>query len=513
MGDSRQISLCTRLFTSHGTVVFVDTVSGGLRHGPLAGSPSNVVLVREGERARLRFIGADQQHDIACTPDYSAVVGSKNLSRNLRNNKGAMNTGSVFAYVQKSGEEFGLTERGQFLSADVDGRITLSRPVCKAWERFHSRNDLSSTLIERISWSPVHGATVRVGDDGLLILQDGTALDWHLLRWADARLNGARVKLTVVAKPAESCNTNLYVHHWGGTDVCSIDMNGNTVLNEGAEDIRVENRSDGFFAVTIIFQNRHPTLSFGTGKPRGRYQGTGVDQYILQNIEVELLPLSPIRQILIDRIWRGCDPFRGLPANLFEYDLQGWNSQHPYLGATIAALRPAVIVEIGVWKGGSTVFMANELKKNTLQSVVIVVDTWLGASDHWTGKFNADLSFVNGYPALYYKFLANVIRAGVADFVLPLPIDSLNAAEILKSHNVNPAMIHLDGGHDYESVMADLRVWWPLLTPGGILVGDDYFSSVIMFPKVRKAFDDFFGGLNLTPIENTAGKCRVRKPT
>jgi len=49
----------TLLLTSHGTVVFVDTTSGELRHGPLVGSPSNVVLVREGEQARIRFVGAD----------------------------------------------------------------------------------------------------------------------------------------------------------------------------------------------------------------------------------------------------------------------------------------------------------------------------------------------------------------------------------------------------------------------------------------------------------------------
>ena len=49
------------------------------------------------------------------------------------------------------------------------------------------------------------------------------------------------------------------------------------------------------------------------------------------------------------------------------HDLQGWNSQHIYLSDAITALRPAVIVEIGVWKGGSTVFMANELKKHALR--------------------------------------------------------------------------------------------------------------------------------------------------
>jgi hypothetical protein len=371
---------------------------------------------------------------------------------------------------------------------------------------------LDTTLVERIEWVPVHGATVRVDDDGAFVLSDRATLDWHLLRWTDPRLNGVRVKLTIVAKPAKGCDTNLYVHHWGDKDVCSIAKDGSVALNEGAEHVHVERQSDGVVTATIVFQNHHPTLSVGTGNPRGRYQGTGSDQYVFKSIKVELSPLNPMRQMMIDRLWRGCDPLRDFPGNLFEYDLQGWNSQHAYLNETIALVRPSIIVEVGVWKGGSTVFMANAVKTLGLASVVIAVDTWLGSSEHWLTDLSAEMSLINGYPALYYKFLSNVIRAGVADYVLPIPVDSLNAAQILKSLGLAPGIIHLDGGHDYDSVMADLRAWWPVLAAGGVLIGDDYYETG-MWASVRQAFDDFFGALNLVPIENIAGKCRVRKPS
>ena len=51
----------------------------------------------------------------------------------------------------------------------------------------------------------------------------------------------------------------------------------------------------------------------------------------------------------------------------------------------------------------------------------------------------------------------------------------------------------------------------PVLAVGGVLIGDDYYETG-MWASVRQAFDDFFGALDLVPIENIAGKCRVRKP-
>jgi hypothetical protein len=164
-----------------------------------------------------------------------------------------------------------------------------------------------------------------------------------------------------------------------------------------------------------------------------------------------------------------------------------------------------------VWKGGSTVFMADVAKRLGLPTLVIAVDTWLGSSEHWLhSNLFSEMSFLNGYPALYNQFLSNAIRVGVANYVLPIPIASLGAAEVLTSLGVTASIIHVDGAHDYDSVMADLRAWWPLLAPGGILIGDDYLPDGY-WESVRRAFDNFFGGLGLS-IENDAGKCRVRKP-
>jgi FkbM family methyltransferase len=143
-----------RLFTSHGTVMFVDRATGELRHGLLEHSPPNVLLVCEEEWARLRLIDVASQHDIACLSKYSAVVGSEKARDN-----GTI-TGSSFSCVPTSGKEFGLTQNGLFLSAEPDGRIALRAPHLKAWEMFHTRTDaseLSGTIVSyRIEGLIIH---------------------------------------------------------------------------------------------------------------------------------------------------------------------------------------------------------------------------------------------------------------------------------------------------------------------------------------------------------------------
>ena len=218
------------------------------------------------------------------------------------------------------------------------------------------------------------------------------------------------------------------------------------------------------------------------------------------------------RSELVSRLWRGRDPFAAIPNGLYRPDRQGWGSNHPYLSQGIRRIRPAVAIEIGVWKGGSTITMASEMKALGIDGAVLSVDTWLGSSEHWVDeRAAASLMLDAGYPRLFYTFCANILDAGLADHVVPLPIDSVNAAQIVKKLKISAQLIHIDGGHDYNSVLSDLREWWPVLTPGGLLIGDDYRHGND-WPEVVAAFDDFFGALGLLPLENADDKCRIMKP-
>ena len=218
--------------------------------------------------------------------------------------------------------------------------------------------------------------------------------------------------------------------------------------------------------------------------------------------------MTATRDRLIKSVWAGLEPFLGA-GDLARVDTQGWASDHVYLTQAINEVMPQVVVEVGVWKGGSVMTMARRIQELKLDAAVIAVDTWLGAWDHWIqNEWFGHLRFEDGYPTLYRTFSANIVAAELTEIVMPLPLDSINAANVLKSRGVIADILHIDGGHDYEAVMSDLSHWWALLRPGGILIGDDYHASGNVWPDVRRAFHTFF---NTDRLENTGGKCIVRK--
>lgn len=218
-----------------------------------------------------------------------------------------------------------------------------------------------------------------------------------------------------------------------------------------------------------------------------------------------------IKTDIINKIWRGADPLASFPKDLFAIDMQGWNSTHTYLTHEIEIRRPSVIVEVGVWKGGSTITMAKKLKELQLDAVVIAVDTWLGSWEHWfQNNWFEWLCVDHGRPQLYSKFMANVLAAGVQDYVVPLPIDSINASIILKRFNITPDLVHIDGGHDYHSVSSDLKHWWNVLAAEGTFIGDDYFLDGA-WSDVKRAIDDFLGAHPHSHFRQDDGKCRATK--
>lgn len=224
---------------------------------------------------------------------------------------------------------------------------------------------------------------------------------------------------------------------------------------------------------------------------QGAASDMSAEARIRQSVENAETPADELQRKLF-----AADVYAGFTPNV-PVDLQGWNSRHPALERELLARRPRIVIDVGVWKGGSTIYMAKHLKAQGVNGAVIAIDTFLGSPEHWNcerpDRIFEDLKMRHGWPSLYWQFLSNVVHEGVSAFVVPLAQTSENAMVILKRLGVRAGVIHIDAAHEYEAVLRDARQYWDLLEPGGILIGDDY-----PWPGVARAARDFATEVGLT---------------
>ena len=188
-------------------------------------------------------------------------------------------------------------------------------------------------------------------------------------------------------------------------------------------------------------------------------------------------------------------------------DLTGWNSTHGFFRNLLEEFKPKLILELGVWKGKSSIHMAHEAKKLGLETEIVAIDTWLGSSAHLSSKGRRkELSPKNGYPTLYETFLADVYSEGMQDVIVPLPMDGNSAAYALKRLKVKADMIHIDASHEYEACLADFRNYWDLLADDGVLLCDDYGN----WPEVSRAVCQFAAEVE-RPIWTSMAKAIICK--
>jgi hypothetical protein len=201
-------------------------------------------------------------------------------------------------------------------------------------------------------------------------------------------------------------------------------------------------------------------------------------------------------------VWEGFAPRPGASA---DGPVEGWNGDHPSL--TRLAASGGVVIDVGVWKGQSTIAMATAMRDAGREGCVIAVDTFLGSVEHW-GLDAAALPRTHGLPDLYRAFLDNVFLKGVASRVVPLPQTSLTAAAILRRAGISARLVHIDAGHDKADVLGDAEAYWALLEPGGMLVGDDYAAD---WPGVIRGAHAFSVRVGV-PLEVEYPKWIMRKP-
>ncbi len=187
-------------------------------------------------------------------------------------------------------------------------------------------------------------------------------------------------------------------------------------------------------------------------------------------------------------------PYRDFDVNGYQLDLRGWGFESPVFEILIEEVRPKVVIEVGTWNGSSAIKMAKHIKENIGDATMICVDTWLGSPEHRIDEdYRESLKLTHGFPNIYYQFLANVVLSGVEDCIVPLPQASAAACRWLMQMGLGQMggqvdLIYVDADHTAEAVYTDISGFWELLSPNGVMFGDDYCDS---WPGVIQAVDLF----------------------
>ena len=120
------------IFTAHGTVIYVDETTGELRHGAIASAPANVfLLAQDDSSARIMHGSGSAALPLLCLPDHGRRLSEAEI-------RAGSPPPSLLERIRIASGAYGLKSGDRFLCAEPDGRVSLNRPHCQAWEQFWS---------------------------------------------------------------------------------------------------------------------------------------------------------------------------------------------------------------------------------------------------------------------------------------------------------------------------------------------------------------------------------------
>ena len=145
---------------------------------------------------------------------------------------------------------------------------------------------------------------------------------------------------------------------------------------------------------------------------------------------------------------------------------EDWFNYSDFYKLIVDKFDNATFVEIGSWKGRSSIFMAVEIINSNKNIKQYCVDTWKGSAEH------IRFSILND-DGLYHEFLKNI--EPVNHVITPVRMKSLDACNTFEDGSLD--FIFIDASHEYDDVKQDIEHWYPKVKSGGIIAGHDYDNS------------------------------------
>ena len=165
-------------------------------------------------------------------------------------------------------------------------------------------------------------------------------------------------------------------------------------------------------------------------------------------------------------------------------DIQGWfNFQDVYKQIAEDAKPGQTIVELGVWRGCSLAFLAEELFLRDKQGVKLFgVDNFVGGND--TPQVYAGIK-QGMKKSVLDECRENLTGCGVMHMVTLIQDDTAMAASAFKDGSVD--FLFIDSNHTPEVLRIELNAWLPKMRRPSWIGGHDIHGT-----RLREAVIEFF---------------------
>jgi predicted O-methyltransferase YrrM len=161
---------------------------------------------------------------------------------------------------------------------------------------------------------------------------------------------------------------------------------------------------------------------------------------------------------------------------------EDWFTYSNLYSEVVKKFNNAKFVEVGSWKGRSSVFMGVEIINSQKNIEFYCVDTWEGSKEHEGMEVLKENK-------LYKEFIKNINP--ISHIIKPIRMTSNEASSLFLDQTLD--FVFIDADHEYKAVKNDIEVWYPKVKSGGIIAGHDYQLS-----GVKSAINDWCKQTNNT---------------
>lgn len=157
------------------------------------------------------------------------------------------------------------------------------------------------------------------------------------------------------------------------------------------------------------------------------------------------------------------------PPSLLDFEpkrmvFSTWVDHLPFAYDLVAAIRPKMVVELGVYNGLSFFTFCQAMMEHDIDGVAYGIDCWEGDA-HTDAYDDSIYQDVSAHAREHYRGITYLLKMLFNDALQHFGEESID-------------LLHIDGLHTYEAVQEDFTNWYPRVRPGGIVLFHDVMARI-----------------------------------